>query len=119
MSGNPSTLIIRKGEDFLATLTWYTNTAKTTTQDLTGYTAKMQIRKNHATDPIVTLTTGGGGITIESPETGGVTTLAITDTVTATLTAGDYIYDILYIKTGENRIPVKGVVTVERSATIA
>jgi hypothetical protein len=59
----------------------------------TGYTAKMQVRKDHsATNVIVEASTANGRITLNNL---GVVTLAIADEVTATFPVGTAYYDIL------------------------
>lgn len=64
--------------------------------NLTGYTAQMQVRPSvAAADVIADLTTENGGITIAGVL--GKITLALTNTQTAALTPGQYVYDIKLI----------------------
>ncbi|MBN8248335.1 MAG: hypothetical protein J0L84_12950 [Verrucomicrobia bacterium] len=61
--------------------------------DLTGYTAKMQVRPQTADGaPILDLSTGGNGITLG----GAAGTIAVTASAatTRTLTPGEYVYDL-------------------------
>lgn len=61
--------------------------------DLTSFTARMMIRGSiDDTDPLVTLTTENGGITLGSAD--GTITLLITATATAALTFDTAVYDL-------------------------
>lgn len=61
--------------------------------DITGYTAKMQMRVNpNSTDAVMTLTTENGGITITGA-TGNIA-LHATATQTGAINQGPYIYDL-------------------------
>lgn len=58
--------------------------------DLSGYTAKMEIRPNLSGDPIKTLT-NGAGITLSAL---GVITITMTAAETNAIPAGEYLYDL-------------------------
>lgn len=62
-----------------------------TPRNFTGYTGRMQIKTTLSSDVVITLTTGGSGITLSSL---GVVTLTMTPTQTADIAAGDYKYDM-------------------------
>ncbi len=56
---------IKQGATFSLIMTWYTDETQTTPVDLSGYTARMQIREfKESADVIVELTTGNGRITL-------------------------------------------------------
>lgn len=80
-----------QGATLTRTITWK-NTVGTPI-NLTGYTARMQVRNDYeAVTSLLTLTTENGGITL-----GGVAgTIVITASATATaaLSAGSYVYDL-------------------------
>lgn len=117
MSNNRAKFIIDQGAEFLATLTWYTNQAKTTTKDLTGFTAEMQIRKSLSSDPIITLSTANGRITFGTPLTDGVINLQVAEADTAALIPDNYIFDLKMVKTGETKRLIQGVVAVDAAVT--
>ena len=58
--------VCNKGSTFNPIITLYSDEARTTPIDLSGYTARMSVRKDVNTAPIITLTTSGG-ITIDGP----------------------------------------------------
>lgn len=64
--------------------------------DLTGYTARMQIRPDIASsDVLATLATDNGGITIEALP--GTFTLFLSDIDTAALTFESAVYDLEFV----------------------
>ncbi len=68
--------------------------------NLTGYTARMQVREKHTSKNFVTsLTTENGGIVLGGAA--GTINIYIPDENTSTITAKDYVYDIELISTGE------------------
>lgn len=67
--------------------------------DLTGYTARMQIRSDVDSDTVlVSLTTENGGITLGG--TDGTVTLLISATATAALTWDEGVYDLELVSSG-------------------
>lgn len=60
--------------------------------DITGYAAKMQVRATADSSVIVELSTSNGKAVISGAL--GKTTLTLTASETATLTAGNYFYDL-------------------------
>lgn len=61
--------------------------------NLTGYTARMQVRETASSASIIlSLTTENGGITLGG--SAGTVTITISATETAALTAGSYVYDL-------------------------
>ena len=59
--------------------------------DLTGYTARMQIRKKHQGDLLISLTTENGGLTIDDAE--GTVTIDMTAAQTSEITRSG-VYDL-------------------------
>jgi hypothetical protein len=77
--------------------------------DLTDYTARMDIReKISSSEPIISLTTENGKISITSP-TEGIFYLLLTATETASLTTNGF-YDIELISGSTVLCPLKGEV---------
>lgn len=85
--------------------------------DLTGATARMQVRKGKDdTNFVLELTTENGGISITALS--GQIDLIATDTATAAIEQGDYYYDLelIFADTKVKRL-LKGIVTVDREVT--
>lgn len=80
-----------QGATFTRTITWKDNAGSPI--NLTGYTARMQVRDDYSsTSAVLTLTTENGGITLGG--SAGTIVLTATATATAALTDGDYVYDL-------------------------
>jgi hypothetical protein len=109
-------LLIEQGATFSKVLTWKAGTPAVPV-DLTGCTARMQIRSEITSPtPLTTLTTENGGI--ELGGVAGTITLIITPTATAafTWTAGVYDLEIILSPTDIRRL-VYGTVTVSPEVT--
>lgn len=104
-------IVIDQGADFSTTITVY-DTADAVV-NLDGYTARGQIRKHYTSDTKVDFT-----ITFTSPRTTGELTLSLTDTVTANMEAGRYVYDVELINSSSivSRL-VEGIATVSPEVT--
>ena len=90
-------LSIEKGETYRKTFYW--KNQNKSAKDLTGYTARMQIRKsNQSASFLQELTTGNGGITITPAE--GKIELLISDTDTSALEGTYAVYDLELIDGG-------------------
>lgn len=85
--------------------------------DLTGYTARMQVRTDfEATQPALDLTTENSGIAINGPA--GEIILTAADTATSTLSITNGFYDLELIKpSGDVVRLLQGKVTVSREIT--
>ena len=85
--------------------------------NLTGYTAKMQLRLQYG-DPVaaLTLTTGGGGIVID-PLIGTINITA-TDEQTLALEPTFYVYDLDLIDGGTITRLIQGQITVRPEVTV-
>lgn len=88
----------------------------TAPMDISGYTAKMQLRSTPATvNPVLTLTTENGGIIITGP-TGNIQLYA-TAAQTALINEGPYDYDLeIYQGSSVTRI-IQGQITVSAQVT--
>lgn len=115
-------LKIYQGATFTKSLTWKTapdENAATTPVNLTGCTARMQIRaKLESTAPLLSLTTENGGISLGG--TAGTVELLIDadDTTAITWKAGVYDLEIVFAG-GEVRRLMYGSVTVSPEVTRA
>lgn len=92
----------------------------TTPMNLTGFTARLQMRSTYgAPDAYVTLTTENGGITIEDAAQ-GLVTIKIDATETALLTQIDGVYDLKMLPDGDEERAVRvmwGTVRLSREVT--
>lgn len=86
--------------------------------DLTGYTAKMQLRsKSNSSTAVLTLATGGDGITI-TPLTGTISLYA-TDEQTGLIASGFYVYDLELDNGGAITRLIQGQVTLSPQVTLS
>lgn len=84
-----------QGETFDRTITWEIDG---TPVNLTGYTARMQIRKTHKSTSAVVSLTSSSGLTLGG--SAGTIQIVISATATAALTAGKYVYDLELVSAG-------------------
>lgn len=96
----------------------YTEDDEVTPIDITGSSAKMQVRNTQGGDKLaVTLTSPSGGITIDGPT--GTLTVKMTPTQTNKLFYPKSSYDIMLIDSNGNKIKLlEGFMTLSRSVTI-
>lgn len=115
MAAGKLDLIIEKGATFRKTL-YYKDKTKVAI-DLTGYTARMQIRETpQASTFIAELTTENGGITLTANE--GKIELYISDTATAAISVSSGNYDLELITAGADVIKlVRGHVSIIEEIT--
>ena len=99
------------------TMTLYLTSAKTTTKDLSGYTAAMDIRRKQSdSSALIALATGGSGITLGGDA--GTITLVLTDTQTAASTPGPGVWDLELIDgDGQNTRLIEGTCEFTPSVT--
>jgi hypothetical protein len=107
-------LLIEQGATFELSIIWKDN--NDTPIDISGYSARMQIRKTYDTDPVISLTSAsGGGITL-----GGVAG-TIDITIPATITDDIEIlrgrYDLELELSGVVTRLLQGVATISREVT--
>ena len=78
-----------QGETFDRTVTW---TIDDVAVNVTGYTARLQIRKRHTSTATVASLTSGSGLTLGG--TAGTIQIVLSATATAALDARRYVYDL-------------------------
>ena len=90
----------QQGATFQRQVTW-TDSARDA-YNLTGYTARMQVRSNVTSNTIIATlsTTAGNTGTITLGGTTGTVDLLLYATNTAALTAGQYVYDLELVSGG-------------------
>jgi hypothetical protein len=96
----------------------YTEEDGVTPIDLTGASAKMQVRDTKGGNKLAfTLTSPAGGITIDEPN--GKLTIKVTPTQTNKMFYPKSAYDIMVVDSNSNRIKLlEGFMTLSRSVTI-
>lgn len=82
---------IQQGASFPYSTTLYTDATETTPLDLTGASAALQIRKQHASLTAGLSLTSGNGITLGGAA--GTVAINITPTQTRALVPGRYVWD--------------------------
>jgi hypothetical protein len=101
-------LIIDQGTDYSTSITLTDD--EDNVVDLTGYTADAQMRKTYSSSNSVTFST-------TVVEAQGVLTLSLTDTQTANITPGRYVYDVVITTGSTTTRIVEGIVTVTPRVT--
>lgn len=106
--------LIEQGATFSKTIAWKNDAGVPV--NLTGYTARMHIRKTlSGTDPMISLTTENGRIALDSSN--GRITLTISATDTSNLTVGG-VYDLeLVAPSGVVTRLIQGVVELSKEVT--
>lgn len=106
-----SNLFIDQDADFTTTVT--INDSTGSALDLTSYTALAMIRKTYQSTSATTFTS-----TFASDRTTGQITISLTDTQTATLESGRYVYDLVITdSSGTKTRVVEGIATVNPSVS--
>lgn len=83
-------MVCPQGSTFNQELTYSINSVNV---NLTGYSARMQVREKHtSTSTILSLTTANGGLVLGG--SAGTISINIPSTTTASITAKEYVYDI-------------------------
>jgi hypothetical protein len=101
-------LIIDQGTDYQTDITL--TDLDDNVVNLSGYTANAQIRKSYTSSNAVSFSVTLG-------ENTGIVTLSLTDTQTANITPGRYLYDVLLTSNNITSRIVEGVVTVTPGVT--
>ena len=105
-----SNIFIDQGADFTTTVTVTDSNGDAVS--LVGYSAAAQIRKSYSSSTSTAFTTS------VSNASGGEITITLSDTQTAALEAGRYVYDVLITASGGDKTRVvEGQVTVNPSVT--
>ena len=103
---------IDQGSTFSKQITVY-ETDGTTIQNLTGYSAASQIRKNYTSTAYTTILA-----TIQTPATNGIIVMSLTAAQTAALKSGRYVYDIQITAADTTVIRViEGIITIKPEVT--
>jgi hypothetical protein len=106
-----SNIFIDQDADFTTTVT--VNDSGGTALNLSGYTALAMIRKTYQSTSATTFTS-----TFANPRTSGQITISLTDTQTAALEAGRYVYDMVITDAlGVKTRVVEGIATVNPSVS--
>lgn len=87
-----------------------------TAVDITGWTARMQVRRDAESEIVVELSTTNGKITLSEP-TEGELTLKLTATETTDLDPGTYRYDLELVDGSEVYRILEGTVTITEQIT--
>jgi len=107
---------VNQGETFNPAITWKDSNGSA--YDITGYTAKMQVRRFEGDTVIQEFTTADATMDIPTG-TDGVINLLLTATETAALTADTYIYDLLLDDgSGVKTRILEGTFTVKAQVTV-
>ena len=97
-------------------MTWYLPSAKTTTKDLSTYTAAMDIRRKQSDSTSLASLTSGSGITLGG--SAGTISIVLEDTETAAITPGPAVWDLELIDAdGKNTRLVEGTAEFTPSVT--
>ena len=104
--------VIDQGTTFSKQITVY-ETDGTTIQNLTGYSAASQIRKNYTSTAYTTILA-----TIQTPATNGIIVMSLTAAQTAALKSGRYVYD-LQITAADTTVTrvIEGIITIKPEVT--
>lgn len=116
MSAAQYDLVIEQGATWSQAVQWKTGSPATAV-NLSGYTARMQLRSSvSASTAALSLTTENGRIALTANT--GTITLSVSATDTAALAAGRYVYDLELVSGGGlvTRL-MEGVVTVSAEVT--
>lgn len=105
---------LKKEETFDVELTW--NQPNKTPVNITGYTAKLQVRKNYGNPVILELTTENGGIALTALT--GKIRLIVPASATKTLPVGKFLYDLLMISGSNVQTLVKGEFHIKDGVTV-
>lgn len=117
MSAGTHTITIEQGATFTSLMTWYTDDTRETPVNLTGYTAKMQIRSRIGDETVLLeLSTENGRITLGG--VAGTILLTISATDTEDLTFEQGVYDLELIDDGTVTRLLQGVVQIQKEVTI-
>lgn len=107
-------IVADQGSTLSRVITWKNSAG--TPINLTGYTARLQVRDNYsAASSLLTLTTENGGIALGGAL--GTITLNATATQTAALTADQYVYDLELVTGATVTRLVQGSFTVTPEVT--
>jgi len=111
-----SQMVIKQGATFNTLLTWYSDKARTTLVNLTGYTARMHLRRNvEDAAAYLTLTTENSRIVLGGAA--GTIQLTVSAADTAALAVGKYAYDLELVNGSVVTRLVEGTIDITREIT--
>jgi len=99
-----SNLVLDQGSDFTITINY--NNEDGSSKDLSGYSARSQMRRSYYSTSAVTLTAN------ISDSSNGEITLSLAANTTANLKAGRYVYDLEVFTGASVTRVVEGIITV-------
>ena len=107
-------LLIEQGATFELSIVWKDNAD--TPIDISGYSARMQIRKTYDTEPVISLTSAlGGGITLGGVD--GTIDITIPATITDDIEIRRGRYDLELELAGVVTRLIQGAVDISREVT--
>lgn len=115
-----SKFVIKIGADFVAPMTRFIDRNRTNPFNLTGFTAKMEIRKKAGAPLIVSLTTENGGITLGGTAGTILLFIDVTDTEASPIidNIGINEYDLFLIDSGGDPEKImRGCIGIEQRVT--
>jgi hypothetical protein len=102
-------LVVYQGSDFQNT--FFVTNDNGSQFDLTGFTGECLIKKHYSSTTMQ--------VNINPPENSGSVTIALTNSVTAAMTPGRYVYDVVLTSTaGVKSRVVEGILTVVEGVTL-
>jgi len=105
-------LVVYQGSDFQNT--FFVTDDNGAQFDLTGYTGESKIRKHYSSSSFTTLQ-----VNINPPENSGSVTITLTNSVTAAMTPGRYVYDVVLTSSfGIKSRVLEGILTVVEGVTL-
>lgn len=116
---NETTLDLKQGSTWTVPIVWSSTDEPPARYDLTGYTARMQIRKGNAEGTVIAdMTTANSKIVITAA-TQGKLELRLTATETAALPTGKHPFDLELVSGSTVVTLLEGFINVRREITRA
>lgn len=115
MAAGVYNITIEQGSTFTLNLTWKDSSGAAI--NITGYTARMQVRKSvDAASTTLSLTSGAGDITLGGAA--GTISITVSAASTASIASGNYVYDLELVSgAGVVTRLLQGAVTVSPEVT--
>lgn len=105
-------LVVYQGSDFQNT--FFVTDDNGVQFDLTDYTGECKIKKHYSTSGFTSMQ-----VNINPPENSGSVTLSLTNAVTAAMTPGKYVYDVVLTSSfGIKSRVLEGILTVVEGVTL-
>lgn len=105
-------LVVYQGSDFQNT--FFVTDDNGAQFDLTDYTGECKIKKHYSSSGFTSMQ-----VNINPPENSGSVTLSLTNAVTAAMTPGKYVYDVVLTSSfGIKSRVLEGILTVVEGVTI-